>query len=159
MLIHGRRIDNAQRSTYEVFNPANAEPVGSAILGSEEDARLALESAMEAQKEWAATPVLRRAELLEKGVAAVSELKRELAILLTREQGKPLAESTAEIENFLYHMQSFINLGRKSQDGRIPIMPSMRAASKGEIKKQEDGVSVGLVAWNFPVSLMAKKAG
>ncbi|HVG21602.1 MAG TPA: aldehyde dehydrogenase family protein [Blastocatellia bacterium] len=159
MFIHGRRIDAGRHRTYEVINPANGERVGSAILGDAADAGMAVESAKEAQRQWAETSVSDRAELLEKGLAAVSEQARALSILLTREQGKPLPEAVAEIENFVYHMRAFISLGKKSRDGRIPLPPSMRAASKGKIKRQEEGISVGLVAWNFPVSLMAKKAG
>ena len=95
MIVAGRPTPAKSGIRYRVFNPANRLCVGTAPLGNADDAQYAAAAAAAALPAWKATSVAQRAALLARGLDSVSENATELARLLTREQGKPLAESLA----------------------------------------------------------------
>ncbi len=159
MVVGGQATPAKSEIRYRVFNPANRLCVGTAPLGSAEDAQCAVSSAAAALPAWKATSVAQRAALLARGLDSVSEHATELTRLLTREQGKPLAESFAEINDFIAKMRTFIRLANTTTDGRIPLLPSMRSQNYGNLAQPPATVTVSLIAWNFPVALLGKKAG
>ena len=146
-------------SHYNVFNPATGAIAGSAPLCGKEEAEAAVERADEAWRGWRALDVGARARKIEAGLEAVASSKSDLSALLTQEQGKPLHEAQQELDGFRDKMRSFLRLGMSVPDGRIVTLPSLRAPSYGQFASVPDGVTVGLVAWNYPVALIAKKAG
>jgi succinate-semialdehyde dehydrogenase/glutarate-semialdehyde dehydrogenase len=159
MIVAGRPTPAKNGIRYRVFNPANQLCVGTAPLGSAEDAQCAVSSAAAALPAWKATSVAHRAAVVARGLCCVSEHATELARLLTCEQGKPLAESLAEINDFIAKMRTFIRLANATTDGRIRLLPSMRGQSYGNLAQPSETVTVSLIAWNFPVALLGKKAG
>jgi acyl-CoA reductase-like NAD-dependent aldehyde dehydrogenase len=159
MVIGGRPTEADDGARYDVTNPANGEVVGSAPLGAAVDARAAIASASAALDRWRKTPPAARARIISKSIEAVSVHSDELAVLLTREQGKPVAESNAEIAAFLDRMRAFVELAASARDGQIPLLPSPRTVIRSNASRVEAVVTVALVAWNFPVGLMAKKLG
>jgi acyl-CoA reductase-like NAD-dependent aldehyde dehydrogenase len=159
MIVGGAAVEAASGERYAVRNPANGRPVGSAPSSGPEDARRAVESASAAASTWRATSVADRIVAIARGLDAVESKIDSLAILLTREQGKPLAESTTEIASFVERMRSFLRAASASADGIVPTLSGRGRADGWSVASPVTGVAVSLVAWNFPVGLLAKKLG
>lgn len=145
--------------TYEVKNPANGEVVDTVPLGDANDAIIAIEAAKAVSGEWAATAPDARAEILHKGITLVKEEIKNLAALLTEEQGKPFMESMGELNHFLHGMEFYAGMASKIRGQQVPLPPSMNPNCYGVIMKQPVGVSVGIIPWNFPITLMGTKVG
>lgn len=159
MIVDGRTKPALSGIRYRIFNPANRLCIGTAPLGNAEDAQRVISAAVAALPVWKATPVAHRAALLGQGLDVISEHAVELATSLTREQGKPLAEALTEINDFIAKMRAFIRLANASADGRIRLLPSMRSDNYGNLAQPSEAVTVSLIAWNFPIALLGKKAG
>src|SRR3954466_3989874 len=93
MLIDGKRVPSVTGETFEVQDPATEEIIDYAPLGNEEDARMAVAAAHAAFAGWRKTPAHDRAELLHEVAYKIRARAEELALLLTREGGKPLVEN------------------------------------------------------------------
>lgn len=159
MFINGEWVDATNGAIYEVKNPANGDVVDTVPSGEAADADAAVKSAEAAFKEWVATAPDERAHILEKGVAQVKGQVKDLAALLTKEQGKPFMEAMGELNHFLHGMEFYIGLASKIRGVQVPLPPSMNPNCYGVIMKQPVGVSVGIVPWNFPITLMGTKVG
>jgi len=159
MFINGEWVDALSGETYEIKNPANGKVVDTVPLGGAEDARAAVDAASAAFGEWADTAPDKRADLLRAGIEKVKENLPELTQLLTKEQGKPLMESGGELHHFLHGMQFYADLVSKIRGELAPLPPAMNPKSYGVIMPFPVGVSVGIVPWNFPITLMGTKVG
>lgn len=159
MWINGEWVDAASGKSYEVKNPANGEVVDTVPLGAAEDARDAVAAAKAAADVWANTAPDARADCLRKGIENVKANLPELATLLTKEQGKPLFEANGELHHFLHGMQFYADLASKIRGELAPLPPAMNPKSYGVIMPFPVGVSVGIVPWNFPITLMGTKVG
>jgi len=159
MFINGEWVDALSGETYEIKNPANGKVVDTVPLGGAEDARAAVDAASTAFGEWADTAPDKRADLLRAGIEKVKENLPELTQLLTKEQGKPLMESGGELHHFLHGMQFYADLVSKIRGELAPLPPAMNPKSYGVIMPFPVGVSVGIVPWNFPITLMGTKVG
>lgn len=159
MHIKGEWVDALSGKTYPVKNPANGQVVDTVPLGDAGDARAAIGAAKAAFGEWANTAPDKRAELLRAGIAKVKENLPELTQLLTKEQGKPLFEAGGELHHFLHGMEFYADLASKIRGAVAPLPPAMNPKSYGVIMPFPVGVSVGIVPWNFPITLMGTKVG
>jgi succinate-semialdehyde dehydrogenase/glutarate-semialdehyde dehydrogenase len=159
MFINGEWVNALEGKSYEVKNPANGQVVDSVPLGGVEDGRTAVAAAKAAATEWANTAPDARADLLRKGIENVKANVKELTALLTQEQGKPLFEASGEIHHFLHGMQFYADLTSKIRGELAPLPPAMNPRSYGVIMPFPVGVSVGIVPWNFPITLMGTKVG
>src|SRR5215470_2602812 len=88
MFIAGETTGSSSGQTYDVINPATGEVVDSAPKGNENDVRSAIDAAYAAFLSWSETAAESRAQLIVKGIEAVKKELPELAVLLTKEQGK-----------------------------------------------------------------------
>ena len=159
MYINGEWVNAISGKTYKVTNPANGEVIDTVPLGEAEDARDAVDAARAAEQEWAYTAPDVRADLLRKGIENVKAHLSELAELLTKEQGKPLFEASGELHHFLHGMQFYADLASKIRGELAPLPPAMNPKSYGVIMPFPVGVAVGIVPWNFPITLMGTKVG
>jgi succinate-semialdehyde dehydrogenase/glutarate-semialdehyde dehydrogenase len=159
MFINGEWVDAVSGKTYEVKNPANGELVDTVPLGDVSEARAAVDAARAAFKEWANTAPDERAALLRAGIAKVKDNLADLTTLLTKEQGKPLMESNGELHHFLHGMEFYADLVSKIRGELAPLPPAMNPKSYGVIMPFPVGVAVGIVPWNFPITLMGTKVG
>ena len=159
MFINGEWVAAKSGATYEVKNPANGETIDTAPLGDAADASAAVESAKAAFKDWAAMAPDARAEILHKGINAAKEQVKDLAALLTKEQGKPFMESMGELNHCLHGMEFYVGLASKIRGSQVPLPPSMNPNCYGVIMKQPVGICVGIIPWNFPITLMGTKVG
>ena len=156
MFIAGEVTGSSSGQTYDVINPATGEVVDSAPKGNESDARAAIDAAHAAFQGWAETAAEARAQLMLKGIESVKKELQELAVLLTKEQGKPLGDSQREIEHFLHGMNFYAGLASKIRGSYVPLPDNKMY---GMVLKQPVGVAGAIVPWNFPITLMGTKVG
>ncbi|MDA2913483.1 aldehyde dehydrogenase family protein [Acidobacteriia bacterium AH_259_A11_L15] len=156
MFINGESVPSKSGQTYEVKNPATREVVDTAAKGTAEDIEAAVAAAEAAFAEWRHTSPEARGQHLHKGAEKVREKLDELAVLETKEQGKPVAEAKREIEHFLHGLEFYAGLASKIRGAHVPL-PDNRMY--GMVIKQPIGVCAGIVPWNFPITLMGTKVG
>src|SRR5881392_755751 len=96
LYIGGKWVDGGE-GTFPVEDPSTGETIAEVADGGPEDALAALASAHEHQAEWAAHPPRERAEILRRAFELMVQRSEELAIVMTLEMGKPVAESQAEV--------------------------------------------------------------
>lgn len=159
MYINGRWADAQSSRTYEIKNPATGAAIDTVPFGEAADARTAVEAAVAAFPAWADTSPDDRASLLRKGIALVEKHARDIIDLLTAEQGKPLFEAQGEFHHFLHGMEFYAGLASKIRGSQVPVPPAMGKHNYGLIFKRPVGVAVGIVPWNFPLTLMGTKIG
>jgi len=156
MLIGGEWVGSRSGDSIQVMNPATGEAVDSAPRATVEDAREAIDVAHAAFAVWSEWPQAKRADVLRRTVEMVRIHEKELANLLTREQGKPIREAVLEIRRYAHTIEYYAGLGKNIRGGYIP---QISENSYGLIIKRPLGVCGAIVPWNFPVSLMGNKIG
>ncbi len=153
--VAGEYHDSEGKQATEVRNPATGEVVDTVPKGTANDARRAIEVASGALKKWSEmAPAKRGAILLEAG-RLVTQQEKELANLLTREQGKPIRESILEIRRFVHTLDHYGGMAKSLRTGAV-LLDNGR---HGLILRKPLGVCGAIVPWNFPVSLMGNKLG
>ena len=153
MFINGQPADAAGGALTEIRNPATGELVDTAPKGTVADARAAIDAAYTARDAWRATDPSKRGGLLDKAAHEITRAEQELATLLTKEQGKPYAESVREVRRFVHTLEYYAGLGKNIRGGYVPL----DGGSHGLIMKLPLGVCAAIVPWNFPLSLLGNK--
>ena len=156
MVISGELVNSVSGATGEVRNPATGEVVDTVPRGTAEDVEHAVGAAKAAFPAWADTPFSKRAEILYKLLALLREREKDLAPLLTREQGKQVRESVLELRRFAHTIEHYAGMGKNVRGGYVPLLDK---GKYGMIIKRPIGVCAAIVPWNFPVSLMGNKLG
>ena len=156
MMIAGEWRDSSGGKEKEIRNPATGEVVDTVVEATESDIGSAIDAAEEAFKAWAAMPPPRRAEIVDKGARLIKEREKDLARLLTLEQGKPLREAMIEIRRFVYTIDHYTGMAKSIRGGYVPLL---NERSYGMIIKKPIGIVGSIVPWNFPVALMGNKIG
>jgi len=159
MFINGQWSDALNGETYPVTNPANGQVVDTVPSASREDVDVAVKAAQASLPGWAETSPDDRASLIRKGLQRVDEQADEIAELLTAEQGKPVFEAQGELHHFLHGMEFYAGLASKLRGAQVPLPPALGKHAYGLVLKRPVGVSVGIVPWNFPLTLMGTKVG
>ncbi len=154
LFIDGRWKDAADGAAFDVVNPVDARPMGTAAQGGRAEAVQALEAADRAFKSWSRTTGDERARVLKKAAAAIAARKEELAAILTREHGKPLGDARKEIQGTVDTLEYYAEAARRISG---EIAPAKSATSRSLVVRQPVGVVAAIAPWNYPVSLMAWK--
>jgi succinate-semialdehyde dehydrogenase / glutarate-semialdehyde dehydrogenase len=156
LYIGGEWRDASGGGTLEVLDPATEEPLCEIADGTPEDAMAALDAAVETQREWAASPPNDRAGILWKAFEKLTERADELALLMTLEMGKPVAESKAEI---IYAADFFRWFSGEALriDGNYKQFAN--GTSRVLVMKQPVGPSLMITPWNFPMAMGTRKVG
>jgi succinate-semialdehyde dehydrogenase/glutarate-semialdehyde dehydrogenase len=143
-------------ATLGVEDPSTGETIAEIADGTEDDARAAMDAAAGMRDEWAATAPRERGEILRRAFEAITERADELALLMTLEMGKPVAESKAEIayasEFFRWFAEESVRI-----DGRYSVAPP----GKGRVlvMRQPVGPCYFITPWNFPMAMGTRKIG
>jgi len=143
----GRRI--------EVVNPATGEVIGSVPNLGAADARRAIEAADCALPDWRKRTAAERGAILRRWFDLMMQHQEELAVLMTVEQGKPLAESRAEIA---YAGSFFEWFGEEGKRAYGEVIPSPWPDKRITVLRQPVGVCAAITPWNFPAAMIARKA-
>jgi succinate-semialdehyde dehydrogenase/glutarate-semialdehyde dehydrogenase len=155
MLIAGEQVDSESGETTQVRNPATGEVVDAVPRGTIADIRRAIDAAQGALKKWSALAPAKRGSVLMAAGHALLKQEKELATLLTQEQGKPMRESILEIRRFVHTLDHYGGMAKTMRTAAV-VLDSGR---HGLVLRKPLGVCGSIVPWNFPVSLMGNKLG
>jgi succinate-semialdehyde dehydrogenase / glutarate-semialdehyde dehydrogenase len=156
LLIGGEWRDARGGDTLAVEDPSTGETLCEIADATPDDARAALDAAVEAQAEWAATPPNERSEILHRAFLALNERTDELALLMTLEMGKSVAESKAEIAYSAEFFRWFSGEALR-MDGYYKVAGN--AASRVLVMRQPVGPCYFITPWNFPTAMGTRKLG
>ena len=154
--INGQWADADSGKTIDVTNPATGEVLGTIPNMGTAETRRAIEAASAAWAGWRKKTAKERADILRKLFNLMMENQEDLAILMTAEQGKPLAESKGEIAYAASFIEWFAEEGKRTYGDVIPAhAPDKRIV----VIKQPVGVVAAITPWNFPTAMITRKAG
>jgi len=154
--IDGAWIDADDKSTITVVNPANGTVVGTVPRLGQAETRRAIEAANAAWPAWRAKTAKERSTLLRRWFELMMQHQEDLAVLMTTEQGKPLAESRGEIAYGASFIEWFAEEGKRVYGDTIPAQFNDRRIV---VIKQPIGVCAAVTPWNFPNAMITRKAG
>jgi succinate-semialdehyde dehydrogenase/glutarate-semialdehyde dehydrogenase len=155
-LIAGEWIGAESGATIDVADPATGEAIGTVPNCGRTETSRAIDAAAAAQPGWAAKTAAERGGVLHRLASLIRENQEELAMLLTVEQGKPLAEARGEVGMSAAYVQWFAEEARRIYGD---IIPSPWPGRQILVQKQPVGVVGAITPWNFPSSMIARKLG
>ena len=153
-LIDGRWIEADGPEAIEVFDPATGNRIGCVPKSDRDEVRRAIDAAHSRFGTWRRTLVKERSQILKRIHASILQHQESLARLLTLEQGKPLAESRAEIAYSASYFEWFAEEARRSYGD---IIPTDRGSTRMLVLKEPIGVTATITPWNFPAAMLARK--
>jgi len=139
---------------FEVDNPADGSIVGSVPDMGAAEAKRAIEAAERALPAWRAMPAKERSKIVRKWYDLIVANADDLALILTTEQGKPLAEAKSEILYGASFVEWFAEEGKRIYGDTIP---SPTADRRLLVLKQPIGVCAAITPWNFPNAMITRK--
>ncbi|WP_022724104.1 NAD-dependent succinate-semialdehyde dehydrogenase [Rhodopseudomonas sp. B29] len=137
-----------------VSNPATGERVGAVPHFGADEAEEAVRAADIAFRQWSKLLAKQRATLLRAWFDQIIANRDELALLLTREQGKPLTEALGEIDYAASFVEFYAEEARRVYGETIP---SHRADARTMVIRQPVGVVAAITPWNFPAAMITRK--
>jgi succinate-semialdehyde dehydrogenase / glutarate-semialdehyde dehydrogenase len=154
--VDGAWVDADDKSTLAVYNPADGQQIGTVPKMGEAETRRAIEAAYAALPAWRAKTAKERSAILRKWFELMLANQEDLAVLMTVEQGKPLAESRGEIAYGASFIEWFAEEAKRVYGDTIPAQaPDRRIV----VIKQPIGVCAAVTPWNFPNAMITRKAG
>jgi succinate-semialdehyde dehydrogenase / glutarate-semialdehyde dehydrogenase len=156
MLIGGEWLKAASNEEIEVVNPATEEVVSTVPAADVADVDRAVETAKRAFPEWAATDTEKRAHILAGAAALIEERAKDLAALLTSEQGKPILEARGEVTHLAHGVRYYAEAGTKVT-GTYQDLPSAFGPAYGQVIRRPMGVCAAITPYNFPLTLLGTK--
>jgi succinate-semialdehyde dehydrogenase/glutarate-semialdehyde dehydrogenase len=143
-------------ATFPVEDPSTEQVLTQVSDATPTDALLALEAAVSASSDWAATSPRARGEILRRAYEHLTADAEDFALLMTLEMGKPLADARAEVayaaEFFRWFAEEAVRI-----DGRYTVAPG--GGGRLLVIRQPVGPSLLITPWNFPIAMGARKIG
>jgi succinate-semialdehyde dehydrogenase/glutarate-semialdehyde dehydrogenase len=156
LFIGGKWVPASGGKTFAVNDPSTGEPLCEVADASPDDGVAALDAAVAAQADWAAVAPRERGEILRRAYELLIKRSDELALLMTLEMGKPLAESKGEItyaaEFFRWFAEEAVRIG-----GDYAVAPN--GAGRFLVTRQPVGPALLITPWNFPMAMGTRKIG
>ena len=146
----------AATRTMPVEDPSTGEVLTEVADADPEEAKGALDAAASAQADWAATPPRERSEVLSRAYGLLMEETERLALIMTLEMGKPLAEARGEVAYAAEFFRWFAEEAVRIDGG---FMTSPKGGGRFLVAKQPVGPSVLITPWNFPMAMGTRKIG
>ncbi|MGO3320525.1 MAG: NAD-dependent succinate-semialdehyde dehydrogenase [Microbacterium gubbeenense] len=154
LFIAGEWVDATGGATLDVRDPATNEVIAQVADATADDATRALDAAVDAQAEWAATAPRRRSEILRRAWELVQERKHDLALVMTLEMGKPVSESLGEVgyggEFLRWFSEEAVRIS-----GRYGANPE--GTGRMVVSQRPVGPSFFITPWNFPFAMATRK--
>jgi succinate-semialdehyde dehydrogenase/glutarate-semialdehyde dehydrogenase len=154
--VDGKWVANAAGDSIDVSNPATGERLGSVPRLGAEETRAAIEAAEAALSSWRSQTGKERSAIMMRLYALIMEHQEDLAVLMTAEQGKPLAESRGEIAYAASFIQWFAEEAKRVYGD---VIPGHQRDRRIVVLKQPVGVVASITPWNFPAAMIARKIG
>ncbi len=152
--VDGRWIDADDGATQDIVNPATGKRIGAVAECGGAETRRAIEAAERAFPAWRDMTAGERCAIVRKWGDLMLAHKADLALILTTEQGKPLAEANAEIAIGAAYVDWFAEEGKRIYGDVIPTVGNDRRLV---VVKQPVGVCAAITPWNFPCSMITRK--
>ncbi|MGE0211567.1 MAG: NAD-dependent succinate-semialdehyde dehydrogenase [Parvibaculaceae bacterium] len=156
LLIGGERLKGNGRKTQAVRNPADTSVLGELPHATREDLDKALDWAAKTWPAWKATPAIERARIIERAADIIRERAKEIATIMTLEQGKVLAESMIEVHFTADTLEWYAEECKRAY-GRV--IPSRAPGQRLMVLKEPVGPVAAFSPWNFPALTPARKVG
>jgi succinate-semialdehyde dehydrogenase / glutarate-semialdehyde dehydrogenase len=154
--VDGQWLDARGGETVKVTNPATNAVLGTVPNLGANETRAAIEAAHAAFPAWAARTAKERAALLRRWNDLMLQNADDLAMLMTAEQGKPLAESKGEIVYAASFIEWFAEEGKRVYGD---VIPGHQPDKRIFVLRQPVGVVAAITPWNFPAAMITRKAG
>ncbi|MCP4687623.1 MAG: NAD-dependent succinate-semialdehyde dehydrogenase [Desulfobacterales bacterium] len=155
MYINGEWIEAESGETFNVYNPATGEVIGEAPDGGKADAEKAIGAAQNAFAAWSAMTAPRRSTFLYDAHRLMIEKLDHLAHVMTEEQGKPLLAARAEVNYGADFLLWFAEEAKRIYGRTIP---APRPDQRFIVLRQPVGVVGAVTPWNYPISMITRKA-
>lgn len=152
--VNGAWVDG-ENGTFDVTNPARGDVIAQVADLSRADLATAISGAEVAQKKWAAMAAKERANILRAWFNEMMAAQDDLALILTAEMGKPLAEAKGEIGYGASFVEFFAEEAKRNYGETIP---GHQADKRITVIKQPIGVAASITPWNFPNAMITRKA-
>jgi succinate-semialdehyde dehydrogenase/glutarate-semialdehyde dehydrogenase len=153
--VGGKWVDADDGATFPVVDPATGEELAQVPRMGAAETRAAVAAAEAAYADWRTTVGKVRAKVMRRWADLMLEHLDELALLLTTEQGKPLAESRTEVAYAASFLEWFGEEAKRVYGDTIPTYMSDRRIV---VTKEPIGVTAGITPWNFPSAMITRKA-
>lgn len=154
--INGQWMDATSGDTIDVTNPATGEVLGTIPKMGAEETKQAIDAANAAWPAWRAKTAKERAGILRKWYELMMANQDDLGVLMTAEQGKPLAEAKGEVGYAASFIEWFAEEGKRIYGDTIP---QHGADKRIVVTKEPVGVVAAITPWNFPAAMITRKAG
>jgi succinate-semialdehyde dehydrogenase/glutarate-semialdehyde dehydrogenase len=152
--IGGQWVPSQTGQTYDVTNPATCEVVGRVADASPDDVNKAIAASHEAFPAWAGRTARERSDILRKAYDLMMDRKRELAEIMTKEQGKPLIEALGEVA---YAADFLLWYSEEAKRIYGETIPASHPDKRLFVIKQPVGVVAAITPWNFPAAMITRK--
>ena len=154
--IDGGWQDADSGETIAIRNPATGEMLGTVPKMGATETRRAIDAANAALPGWRAKTAGERAKLLRRWYELMLSHQDDLALIMTSEQGKPLAEAKGEIAYAASYLEWFAEEGKRAYG---EIVPPNVADRRILVTREPVGVCAAITPWNFPAAMITRKAG
>jgi succinate-semialdehyde dehydrogenase / glutarate-semialdehyde dehydrogenase len=152
--VAGEWVDAADGATFDVTNPARGDVIARVPDLDRADAARAIAKADVVRREWAARTGKERAQVMRKWFDLCMAAQDDLAVILTAEMGKPVAEAKGEIAYGSAYIEWF---GEEAKRTYGEIIPGHQRDKRISVIKQPIGVAASITPWNFPNAMIARK--
>ena len=156
LCISGQWVDAEGAATFDVLDPATGEVLCQVADASPADGMRALEVAVAAQADFAALPPQARADMLTRAFTLLHERIDDMALLMTLEMGKPVAEARGEIAYAAEFLRHFAGEATRISGG---YQTAPAGGARFLIAKQPVGPCLLITPWNFPMAMGTRKLG
>ncbi len=154
LFINGNFVDSSSGEVFKVINPSTEEEISEVAQGTVEDTQKAVDAAYEAQKRWAKLPAVERAKYLRKVADGIREKADMFTNILVEEQGKTKSLARIEVDFTADYIDYMAEWARRIEG---EIIQSDRPNENILLYKMPIGVVAGILPWNFPFFLIARK--
>ncbi|WP_439618871.1 NAD-dependent succinate-semialdehyde dehydrogenase [Shinella sp.] len=154
LLINGEWRDAVEGATLPVFDPATGEAIGKVPKAAKADLELAVCAAAAGFESWRAVSTYERSKIMRRAADILRERKERIAVLMTREQGKPLNESLGEIGTASDLIEWFAEEGRRTYG---QVIPGRSTNVSQTTIKLPVGPAAAFTPWNFPINQIVRK--
>jgi succinate-semialdehyde dehydrogenase / glutarate-semialdehyde dehydrogenase len=154
--IDGHWVSADSGQTTEIRNPATGEALGNVPYMGTAETRRAIESASRALPLWSKKTAGERSKILRAWFDLMLAHQQDLAVIMTAEQGKPLAESRGEIAYAAAFIEWFAEEAKRVYGD---VIPGHHVDKRILVLRQPIGVVAAITPWNFPAAMITRKAG
>lgn len=153
--VNGQWLESREGRRLRVFDPASGERIGSVPAFGRSETAAAITAAHAAWAPWRALTARERARLLRRWYDLIIANLDDLARIMTREQGKPLAEAREEVRYGARYVEWYAEEAKRVYGETIPMA---RQGKRILVLREPVGVCAAITPWNFPSSMITRKA-